>query len=346
MSWAGFLQVLLQQHLAAGCLGRVGGRSVLQVRPTSTLSATSLLPGSVSSRNPVCPHTPAGQHFCPHTCRFHQCGGCLLAPLPVTGSAYAATLCCLQSVAGLLDAQACAAEGLQPRLAAEAGLQALRACAGELPAFEQLWAHLQLGQRLQALRQPGLPSHAGTHSALPAVALRGSLPVPSSPFSSRAGRSTLVGSRHLASTHEGTGSWVMYAVRSTYHFCRRGDQQMLLTAGWELGEAAAQTLDWLQLCRWRQLPTTCCSSLNAAELGSVTGVMAASKVAAQAAADPGMRDPTRWWLGAQEVGQFPPAKVHLATTCRWSQASCHASHILIRFIDNKLTCMLHMTPLR
>ena len=34
-------------------------------------------------------------------------------------------------------------------------------------------------------------------------------------------------------------------------------------------------------------------------------MMATSKVAAQAAADPGMRDPTRWWLGAQEVGPPP-----------------------------------------
>ena len=341
MSWAGFLQVLLQQHLAAGCLGRVGGRSVLQVCPTSTLSTTSLLPGSVSSRDPVCPHPPAGQHPCPHTCRFYQCG--LLAPLPVTGSACAATLCCLQSVAGLLDAQACAAEGLQPRLAAVAGLQALRACAGELPAFEQLWAHLQLGQRLQALRQPGLPSHAAIHSALPAVALRGSLPVPSSPFSSRAGQPRLAGSRHLAT--KALAAELCMPYNQPTAFVGELTSRCLLTAGWELGEAAAQTLDWLQSCQWRQLPTTCCSSLDAAELGSETGVMAASKVATQAAADPGMRDPTRWWLGAQEVGQVPPAKGHPATTCTWSQASCHASHISIRLFDNKLTCMLHMTPL-
>ena len=119
--------------------------------------------------------------------------------------------------------------------------------------------------------------------------------------------------------------------------------ECLLTAGWELGEAAAQTLDWLQSCQWRQLPITCCSSVDAAALGSETGVMAASKVAPQAAADPGMRDPTRWWLGAQEVGHLPPAKGHLAASCRGSQASCHVLHISSCLIQDKLTCLLRMT---
>ena len=121
--------------------------------------------------------------------------------------------------------------------------------------------------------------------------------------------------------------------------------ECLLTADWEMGGAAAQTLDWLQSCQWRQLPNTCCCSLNAAGLRSEPGVMAASKVAAQAAADPGMRDPTRWWLGAQEVGHLLAAKGQLATTCRWSQASCRAPHISSCLIHDKLTCMLHMTPL-
>ena len=127
---------------------------------------------------------------------------------PATGSASATTwvLCCLQSVAGLLDAQACAAEGLQPRLAAEAGLQALRVCAGQLHAFEQLWARFQLGQRLQTLRQPGVPSHAVKHSALPAIAPQGSTSGPGSPVSSRAMCARLAGSRHLNSAHEGTDS--------------------------------------------------------------------------------------------------------------------------------------------
>lgn len=86
----------------------------------------------------------------------------------------------------------------------------------------------------------------------------------------------------------------------------------LLYVGSKLGEAGAQTLDWLQSCQWRQLPATCCNSLDAAELGNETGVIVASRVAVQAAADPGMRDPTRWWLGAQEVGHLPPAKGYLA----------------------------------
>ena len=174
-------------------------------------------------------NTLAGQHPCPHTCRFNQGGCVLLTPFPVTGSACAAAvvLCCLQSVAGLLDAQACAAEGLQPRLAAEAGLQALRASAGQLHAFERLWACLQLGQRLQALRQPGMPPHAGIHSALPAVALHGTLPVPSSPTSRRAVRARLAGLRHLVPTHKGTGrGWVLYARQSTNHLCRGADERM------------------------------------------------------------------------------------------------------------------------
>ena len=73
--------------------------------------------------------------------------------------------------------------------------------------------------------------------------------------------------------------------------------------------------------------------------------MAASKVAAQAAADPGMRDPTRWWLGAQEVGHLPPAGGHRAMTCRLGTASCHAPHISSCLTHDKLTSMLRMTPL-
>ena len=183
------------------------------------VGSKSCLPSTILQVSaPICTQTLVPLRLCPS------------GSIPcVTGSARAATLslCCLQSVAGLLNTQACASEGLQPWLAAAAGLRALRACAGELHAFEQLWAHLQLGQRLQALRLPGMLSHAGMYTVLPAVALDGSLPhYPSPAVPSVAGELMLdwMGQGTLLPPTKALAAGFCMPADQPYHFCRRADK--------------------------------------------------------------------------------------------------------------------------